>query len=76
MTASRVVAVTLEQAITIGVDFAGMSHGDTSQLVDLTAVPPLGTFYYRTVDQTPYAGAPPLLQRRANPVGGGDWQSR
>ncbi|MGC2109332.1 MAG: hypothetical protein WA655_07430 [Candidatus Korobacteraceae bacterium] len=70
VTASRVIAVVLEKAVTVGIDFAGLSQGDPAQLVDLTAVPSLGTLYYRTVYQSTDLNAPPFLQRRASPSGG------
>lgn len=70
VTASRVVAVVLEKAATIGVDFAGFTTGDPAQLVDLTAVRPLGTVYYRVVTPSVGPNDTPFLQRRVNPGGG------
>src|SRR6266404_2047267 len=45
LTASRIVAKPLEQAITLAIDFAGFTQGDPNQLVDLTRVGGSGTIY-------------------------------
>ena len=69
VTATRVVAVPLEKAITVAVDFDNFSKGDASQLVDLTTVRGVGTTYYRVVTPSTDTGAPPMLQRRVEPTG-------
>lgn len=69
VSASRVVARPLEKAITVALDFAGLTQGDFNQLVDLISIRGNGIVYYRTVYQTTSLSSPPILQRVSEPVG-------
>src|SRR5262249_42391129 len=63
--ASRVVTRPLEQAISVGVDFAGMTNGDPNQLIDLTRNHSGGAIYVRGIYPSTDPKSPPVLVRKS-----------
>jgi hypothetical protein len=70
LNASRIVTKPLEQAITVGVDFMGLTSGDPNQLVDLTKVRGLGSIYTCTVTPKTNLASAPILVPKLEPKGG------
>src|SRR4030095_15383391 len=59
-----------EKALTIAVDFEGITSGDENAIIDLTAVKGSGSVYGFTLTQDSYPETSPILSRQPEPKGG------
>jgi hypothetical protein len=67
LTASRIVVRPLEAAIVIGLDYAGFTQGNPSDLADITRKAAGGAVYVRTVSLTVDSGTVPILVKSGRP---------